>query len=185
MTSLNTAVAASLASIATINTEIARLNAEAKTARADAMQPLLDALATSGEVSVIVVYGWTPGFNDGEPCEHSYEVKVNIEALAEDGLSDQADTYDIDLPEELIQGLKSYRSYDKGWKIDNAALAANIELCNKHGHVFAKPSDEVMNAINQVIVESIEEEQGTDYYVTFVLKNGKFERFEGEYECGY
>ncbi|SCW95366.1 hypothetical protein [Ancylobacter rudongensis] len=171
MPDVNSVVADSLASILAINTKIERLNEEAKTERQKALAPFLEALAKSGEVSAIIVRGYTPGFNDGEPCEHSADVFVNIEEIYGEDLQDT--DAGGNLPEELFEEL-SYGSAD-----------ANRELCTKFGHVYDKPSAEIMNAIRTLIFATAEEENSTNYFLSYVLKDGKFEIASGEYDCGY
>lgn len=168
---LNAATETSLANIRNIGLDIARLTQEAKEARKAAIEPFLDALAASGEVSLIVIYGYTPGFNDGEPCTHSGDYLVNILDLQESCDLDN-DKFNLELPEELVEGLMNNRG-------DDAAL------CAKHGHVHKHPSADIMDAIANVVFETAEEEHGTNYYVAYVLKDGKFLMNSGEYDCDY
>lgn len=187
MTTLNATVETSLATIRDIGENIAKLQEEAKTARQQAIEPFLEALAESGEVSLIVVYGYTPGFNDGEPCEHSADFHVNIQQAKDDDCFDRGVGLD-DEEYEWVGELKLESSYNyttKSYDIDSGALAHNEKLCAEHGHVYKAPSEAIMRAIGDVIFQTAEEENGTDYYVTYVLKDGKFERDSGEYDCGY
>lgn len=181
MNSLDATVTESLSAIQGINAEIARLAEEAKAARKKAIEPFLESLAKSGEVSIIVVRGYTPGFNDGEPCEHSADFFVNVKSVWGD------DSVGVDLPSDLIDGLEPEGKWvkDEGYKTDEAILANNIALCQKHGHVYLEPSAEIMKAISNVIFDTAEEENETNYYVTYLLKDGKFEVHSGHYDCGY
>lgn len=186
MTQLNSVVQSSLAGILSINENIARLQEEAKAARKAAIEPFLSALAESGEVSLIVVRGSTPSFNDGEPCEHSADMFVNIKAATEEELHDN--DLGFELPEELVDGLKRERTWNRekrDYDVDATALAANIAICKEYGHVYGEPSAEVMKALRAVIFDVAEEENVTNYFVTYVLKDGKFEVTTGEYDCGY
>lgn len=168
MTALNAAVESSLTTIRSINENIAKLQEEAKAARAAAVEPFLDALAASGEVSLIVIWGYTPGFNDGEPCEHSSDYVINVD----DAMSE--DIFDRDMGlEELGEKLQD----------DDGDITA--ESCRAAGHVFGRASDTIRKAIKDVIFDTVEEEEGTDYYVAYVLEDGKFVKREGEYTCGY
>jgi predicted aconitase len=163
-----------LKNLKTIGDEVAELQRKAKEARKAALEPFLASLAESGLVSVITIRGSTPGFNDGEPCEHSADLWVNIKRHAEDEV-DETDELG-DLFEDLIGSL---------WRPEPGELEENQKICANSGHVYSEPPAEIMAAISAVIFDSIEEDNGTDYYVTFILKNGKFERHEGEYDCGY
>lgn len=157
-----------------IGNEVVELQRQAKEARKAALEPFLDALAASGQVSIITVRGSTPGFNDGEPCEHSADVWVNIKNHAYDEVDESGNLEDVF--EELVGSI---------YRLTEAEEAENVAICAKHGHVFGLPDDEIMQAIHAVIFDSIEEDFGTDYYVTFTLKDGKFVREEGDYDCGY
>lgn len=165
-----------------IGNEVQELQRKAKEARKAALEPFLEALAASGEVSIITVRGSTPAFNDGEPCEHGADFWVNV---------DQHSGDEIDMTDdlgELFENLEDHKVYNREkrqYEEIPDALEKNRKLCAEHGHVFDKPSDEIMQAISAVIYDSIEEDFGTDYYVTFILKDGKFVRDEGDYDCGY
>jgi len=171
-----------LNNLAQIGKEVQELQRKAKQARKAALEPFLEALAASGEVSIITVRGYTPSFNDGEPCEHGADFWVNI---------DQHWGDEVDMTEEIgeiFEGLQKTYVYERPsyTRIEiPEAIEANRKLCAEHGHVFDSPSDEIVQAISAVIYDSIEEDFGTNYYVAFVLKDGKFERTEGEYDPGY
>lgn len=188
MTEITSAVASSLAGILAINQNIAALVEEAKTKRKEAMQPFLDALAASGQVSVIYMRGYTPGFNDGEPCEHSADFWVNLQQLHEnDELEDLGDNFGLELDlgeDEGFQGEKTW-SHGVGYQTVPGAAEANLALATKLGHVWAPPSTEILSAIDTLIFTTVEEEEGTDYWVSYILEDGKFVRRSGEYECGY
>lgn len=157
-----------------IGDEVAELQRKAKEARKAALEPFLDELAKSGTVSIITVRGYTPSFNDGEPCEHCADWLVNIQ----DHAAEERDlTGEL---EELFDALQG-----SSWRPTEEDKAANRVICAEHGHVYDEPSKEIMDAIQAVIFDSIEEDYPTDYYVVFTLKDGKFVRDEGDYDCGY
>lgn len=180
MTELNTVVSDSLAGILAINKNIEDLVQEAKKKRQDALEPFLEALAASGQVSVIYVRGYTPGFNDGEPCEHSADCWVNLEQLHGDYLLD-------DGGEEFGLNL-DFDSLDEDFQSEQTipgAKEANIALATKLGHIWTPPSAEILNAIETLIFQTVEEEEDTDYWVSYILEDGKFVRRSGDYDCGY
>lgn len=158
----------------TIGAEVAELQRKAKEARKAALEPFLDELAKSGTVSIITIYGYTPGFNDGEPCEHTANWLVNIQEHADE---------ERDLTGELKELFEALQGYS--WRPTEEDKVANRVICAEHGHVYDRPSKEIMDAIAAVIFASIEEDYSTNYYVTFTLKDGKFVREEGDYDCGY
>ena len=186
MTAINSLVGSTLADILAINTEVEALLASAKTKRQAAVQPFLDALAASGEVSIIAIRGYTPGFNDGEPCTHSAEFYVNVKAIIGDEvLESLGDGLELG---DWTEDIEAEEGWDTGYKkrvFDQAKLDANIQLCKDHGHVYLEPSRDVMSAIDTLLFTNAEEEFGTDYYVVYILKDGKFERTDGEYSAGY
>jgi hypothetical protein len=165
-----------LNNLKTIGNQVIELQRQAKEARKAALEPFLEALAASGAVSIITVRGYTPGFNDGEPCEHSSDFWVNVKQHWHD---------EIDMTGEFKELFDDLQGIS--WKYEHSEEedAANRQICADQGHVYDQPSDEIKQAIRVVIYDSIEEDYGTDYYVTFILKDGKFERHEGGYDCGY
>jgi hypothetical protein len=163
-----------LNNLRTIGAEVVELQRKAKEARKAALEPFLEALAASGEVSIITIRGYTPGFNDGEPCEHGADFWVNVNQH----WSDEVDmTGDLENIFDALQG--------STWRPTEEDKAANRAACAELCHVYDAPSVEILEAIQAVIYDSIEEDFGTNYYVAFVLKDGKFERHEGDYDCGY
>jgi hypothetical protein len=188
MTELNAVVGASLAGILSINKDIEALVQEAKSRRQTAMDPFLDALAASGEVSAIVVRGYTPGFNDGEPCEHSADIWVNLEQMYGDDLLDSSEDYGMGLEDDAASGFQRDSKYDRdlGRYVDlPGAKEANVALAAKLGHVWSPPSEEILAAIRTLIFTTIEEEEDTNYWVSYILTDGKLVRHSGEYDCGY
>lgn len=157
-----------------ISDEVAELQRKAKEARKAALEPFLDELAKSGTVSIITIRGYTPSFNDGEPCEHSASFWVNIKQHAKDEIDQNGELEDVF---GALQG--------SSWRPTEKDKAANRAICAEHGHVYDEPSKEIIDAIAAVIFDSIEEDYSTNYYVTFTLKDGKFVREEGDYDCDY
>jgi predicted aconitase len=174
------AIATATAGIVAINAKIAVLQEEARAERAKSIEPFLEALAASGEVSVIVIRGYTPGFNDGEPCEHSADVFVNVGELRDNEILEQAGEFDFEIPEEIETILG-----EMGYSLSDEEKEQAKALCAQHGHVWDQPSKEILDGINSLLFDTAEEEEGTDYYVTYILENGKFVKKSGEYDCGY
>lgn len=171
-------VAPTLAALSAINAEIFALKEAARAKRKEAVEPFLEALAKTGEVSVIVIRGYTPGFNDGEPCEHSASFWVNLEQLHGEDMLEYGD-YDLAIGDEVVEQLTHNYHAIPGVDAKNVEVAASI------GHVWEAPSADTMRAIEEVLFDTAEEENGTDYYVTYLLKDGKFVVTSGDYDCGY
>lgn len=178
-----------------LGADINDLYAQAEQSRKAAVQPLLQHLAASGAVSLIFVRGYTPGFNDGEPCTHSHECWVNIEALTD--IYSERDDDDEDKDAERDDGLDNLgfmkdiqadSHYDRQKRSQHANLAArahNRELCSKHGHVYDSPPDEVISAIEAILAATLDEDLDTDYWASYTLVNGAFVRDQGSYNVGY
>lgn len=163
-----------------INDEVVSLQVKADDKRKAAYQPFLDALAASGEVSLILIYGYTPGFNDGEPCEHSYNYVINIaDALSADFFEDGS------FEGVNLDGFEWVDELESCWPKLPTTDDKNTTICAEHGHIYNRASEEIAAAIGNVIVDTHEATEGTDYWVVYVLKDGKFEMQTGHYDCGY
>lgn len=182
-----------LAPIRALTTAIADLNTQAEQAiaavdkaREEASKKLLDHLAATGTVSIILIRGMTPSFNDGEPCTHSYDFWVNIEGIQESETIEECS----DNPEEFafLADLKADSYYDRQTMSSHEVLGArahNREMSAANGHVYDCPPDEVMQAIGDIIAPAVDKAEGTDYWVSFILRDGVFVREDGTYQSDY
>lgn len=186
--------APTLTNLTAIAAEMTALQERAKAARKEALEPFLAALAASGLVSVIVVRGYTPSFNDGEPCEHSADFYVNVDQLFQDDLL-ESDDYGLGSLVEDEHDEADGEWFKRSYRYEHVngaytrvdipdALEHNTALAAKHGHVWAAPDAEVLKAIGELIFNTEEEDNGTNYYATYILEDGKFVRREGGYDCG-
>lgn len=166
--------------INSIGADIARLTEEAKRKRFDALIPALDAITASGEVSVIVIRGYTPGFNDGEPCKHSADAFVNImEAIK---FLDEVGEFE-GIPKKMADSLVDI--LDASYACDPAKVEENEKICREYGHIYKAPSDSIQSIIYNIIFPVVEDENDTDYYVLYLFKDGAWSIKKGEYDCGY
>lgn len=130
----------------------------------EAVEPTLNHISKEyGEqLNIITLIGYTPGFNDGEPCTHSSDWGVGYGFLADHGLEDSMEEWFEDeegeVQEELIE-----------------------ELMNKDVEV----PQEVKDFISQVLDPYFEEKLETDYRVTVFFENGTYRIEEEDYDCGY
>lgn len=166
----------------------------------DAVVPVFEAIAATGEVDIIYVYGYTPGFNDGDPCEHSTTVLTNLgeifgeEKQEEYFLSEEFDLEDDEVG-ELLEGLDNvpYVSrYTDGVTDEQIAQyeadkkVFHDELSKALGVRWESPADaDISKALETIVVPSLDREFGTNYQVLYRLKDGQFVRTDDEYECGW
>lgn len=143
--------------------ESVRLISEAKNkysqAIADAIEPGLKYIAeTYGDkLGAITIVGWTPGFNDGEPCEHSTDYMYGYSDLQNYGLEYLLDDW-FDGDEDKIKRL----------------LVQDVKV-----------TDEVKMFVATALDGYIEEKHGTNYRVSIIFENGTYRIEEDEYDCGY
>ncbi|KFL25504.1 hypothetical protein JP74_18550 [Devosia sp. 17-2-E-8] len=151
-----------------------------KIARAEVLESFLTSLAASGEVSIIVVRAYTP-WREDEP-QHVANFFVNVKEIIAEGIEE--DNCGLELPAELISRLQAEDRWSQELRrmVDTpGAHDANVELCASYGHVYDPPSESVFAAIEELIFKTAELEGGTDYFVSYVLKDGQFEVMRGSY----
>jgi len=179
---LGPVVSETIANLQKIALEFNRVMEEMALERRNAVVPVLKALGEAGLVSLIYIRGWTPAFNDGEPCIHTTDIRVNIAGLEE------LACYPTELPSELIEGIKKtlHWNSDTGTLFQSSsAIEHNIELCRKHGHVYEEPDGPVIELLADLLIPIADEEHGTNYYVLYLYKDGEWEVHSGSYDCGY
>ena len=125
----------------------------------DAVEPTLKHIAETygSEIDIITIIGYTPGFNDGEPCTHSLDYGFGYGFLSDYGL------------EYLMED----------WFGDDEDKIE--ELMNKEVKVTQELKDFVSNVLDPYFAEKLV----TDYHVTIFFENGTYRIDEDEYDCGY
>lgn len=105
-----------------------------------AFEPTMLGILSNPDINRIIVLGWTPGFNDGEPCEHSTQSYLNYTDREEEDadLNDSEETggsygkeFDWKENEELSEVIHRFDSYLAGKYYTNFRLditAANGQL---------------------------------------------------------
>ena len=114
----------------------------------------------SEEPLYIYIQGYTPSFNDGEPCLHD-SYAYSAEDIIEYEVLEYSEDLFGDIDEEQ---LKSSRPYPR----------------NKDGDILT----EFIEAI-EAVKEALEFKYGTDYHVLIALQNGNVTYVRDHYECGY
>lgn len=113
------------------------------------------------KLDMVLVYGYTPSFNDGDPCSHSqYSIFVG------DEINDTVDLWDlleIDVDDE-----------------DNEDSLENIN--SKLSSTEAQKIERKIDAIDDLL----ERVYDTDFYVLARrLEDGTIDIDFGDYDCGY
>lgn len=113
-------------------------------------------------MDVALVYGYTPGFNDGDPCSHTQYCAFDAEEI-----NDTFDFYDyfgdLDIDED---------------EVDDLTSKLNSKLQNKEAYEVERKIDDVEELLERVY--------GTDFYLCVLRKeDGTIEINEGDYDCGY
>ena len=135
--------------------EYADLMERAKDAFADGIkQFLLD----NPEVKFVPIYGYTPEFNDGEPCEFNAYI---LDVVGED-----AEGYMYGIPSELADAFVEWSSQYEWDEYSRLFSPLNIS---------AHPI--------QNVLESMFGYYG--FVVIYYLEDGELKFVDGEYDCGY
>lgn len=123
----------------------------------EALTPGLKYIAeTYGEeLGFIGILGWTPGFNDGEPCEHTEDFMFGYKDLQDYGLECYLDDWFPDEDYEYI-------------------LDRKVVL-----------NDEIKEFVYNVLSPYYEQKMRTDYFVSIRFENCTYTIEEHEYDCGY
>lgn len=110
------------------------------------------------DLEMVLVYGYTPGFNDGDPCTHN-----QYSTLDADEINDTVDLWDLlEIEDETGDELE--------------------EINSKLSH---EESNKIENKIDS-IDDLLERVYYTDFYVfARRLEDGTIEIDSGDYECGY
>lgn len=139
---------------------------------------LASAFKVNSDIKAILIKGYTPGFNDGEPCTHTQYTVIDgtdiVESVSEnDELS--AFILGYDSYEEMEDDLE-----EKG--LDRDEALANLELPG-FGYQISREVDSGMESMNDVL----EEVMGTNWCILAVLNDdGEVKTVVDEYyDCGY
>ena len=122
----------------------------------------------------VIVQGYTPGFNDGDPCTHSHEVYVGINGFSNLNEGDGALRYiDRDENPDLDWGERYVLKDGADGFLFNTDLTLE-EIASV---------EDAFNAFG----EAIEDLYTTDFTLTWVRSkdDGKISFSHDDYECGY
>jgi len=142
-----------------------------------------------------MIVGWTPGFNDGDPCTHSMEVMVTGDDFCDWGHEDEA--YDI------LENAGKLEDEDEQEEADEDDIDAEFDedaepdgdddhyerrerqIRQFNGKLPKKVTDSIRSRLRSFddVLESIHD---TNWKLTFTRgEDGKGHCEKEEYECGY
>ena len=165
----------------------------------DSVTPVLDVIAKMGTVGVIYVYGYTPGFNDGEPCEHTTNHLLGLQEVGDEERMEYFLSV-VGKAAEDSDALSELESleYKSKWKGDpqeeiDQYYADKARLYNAFASELGVPTTTVTGddaravnkAVSTVIIPALDREFGTNYQVAYLFKDGQVVRVDDEYDCGY
>lgn len=144
----------------------------------------LEFLSKEGDVSFIRIIGYTPSFNDGEPCEHlvNYEIDVYNCFLKEIGCCYLEDIlYYFGITGDEVNEIEYFFKNKPKNKEDFEGINS------KYGINFGPPENktDVQRFVDLVAVPYFNKKFKTNYMVTLIFKNGGVEEQIEEYDCGY
>ena len=155
--------------------EITRMAAEQKAARGTLFSQFTARIFEEfPNLNRVVVQGYTPGFNDGDPCTHSQQTYVSVSDFSDFHESDEEDS-----PVEYVSGLSE--NYRECYRLKEGAdgFPFNTDLT-------AEELEQVRTAFD-AFGEAIEDLYTTDFTLTWKRSNddGKVTFAHDHYECGY
>lgn len=159
-----------------VTNKIKELEAQYKKAVNDAAAEVTAEILKSG-IPFIVILGWTPGFNDGEPCEHSTDYMYSFDQLEDHGI--ELDFLSDDVQEELNDV--------PAWRAPQEVKDAYDSDFNKiSGYDFRIRNKDVESAIDNVLIPAFDNAYGTNYKITIWRdSDGVVHLEQDDYECGY
>lgn len=122
----------------------------------------------------VIVQGYTPGFNDGDPCVHSQETYVTINGFAELNEEDEAFHY-----------ISSDENPDLNWG-ERYVLNEGVDPFLFNGDLTPEQTAQVKSSFD-AFAEAIEDLYTTDFTLTWERsrEDGKISFSHDHYECGY
>lgn len=116
--------------------------------------------AENKNLDVVLVYGYTPGFNDGDPCTHTQYSVYDAEEI-----NDTFDFYD-------------YFSDEDEDDVDEKTSKLNEHLSTKDAYEIESKIDSIEELLERVY--------DTNFYLCVLRKeDGSIEINTGDYDCGY
>lgn len=139
---------------------------------------LAGAFAVNADIKAILINGYTPGFNDGDPCTHTQYSVIEADEL-KDHVTDSQEMM------AFLLGFESEEAMDlemeeKGLDLDE--VIENLDL----GDFPYEVSREVNSHLDGV-EDVLHEVMGTDWQILAVrLEDGTIKTMTNEYyDCGY
>lgn len=136
------------------------------------------AFKVSSDIKAILINGYTPGFNDGDPCTHSQYSVIDGNELT-DNISDN---------EELVAFILGYKNSDEMYDaLEELDQEPEDALSNLGLPEFKYEVSGEVNSILDGMADVLEEVMGTDWRILAVLQDdGTVKTVVDEYyDCGY
>lgn len=128
------------------------------------------------KVPAVFVYGWTPGFNDGDPCTHSQ----NLSEEPLDDLHSSFENPEEEFGKELMEEICSEEDPDIHfvreyyWRQSESKHPEKIKNKKRLGRLLMGARD------------IFKKRFGTDWKLTFwINKGGEFQHKKEYYNCGF
>lgn len=123
---------------------------------------IVDLILTKFNLKVLYYRGYTPGFNDGDPCVHSFEVAIS----------------------------RDYFISNLSFTGDDIHSFTKLESTFYHNAPEQEPFDEetskeFWDTLNYYLDDEIVSIFDTNNEITFHKIDGKVELFRDDYDCGF
>ncbi len=155
--------------------EIRRMAEEQKAARATLFTQFTARIFDEfPDLNRVIIQGYTPGFNDGDPCVHSQETYLNIRGFAEHNEEDEAFRYISNEENPVL-------SWDARYVLNEGVDGFRFNV-----NMTPEQLGDVHKAFG-AFTQAIEDLYNTDFTLTWERSrdDGKIVFSHERYECGY
>lgn len=153
-------------------TKLKELQAEIDSILEDGIEGFLEDYKNVEKPLHIYIQGYTPGFNDGEPCVHSVSYAIGFKQIVwEEYTLQEPHMFEDIMDEEALEKLE----YDDDGEFDYSVFVDKNDL-------EVRGLDEILD---QLIVPCLDKMYHTDYQVLITLYRGTIKVKHDDYDCGY
>jgi len=132
-------------------------------------------------VDLVFIQGYTPGFNDGEPCTHSQHTLFDLNEYEDYG----AESYVQNFLETYNKEVVENNFFDNCEKEKEIVKCKKLTLKNINDNI--KEEDKIREVFNKHLYNMIEKKYDTDFhlYIYACPINKKIVIKKEHYDCGY